>query len=211
VSFNPLNVKTPAQAQARELASDFGLENHGIVNTRCAYWNLPAEALYEEIAFRGEGRVVNGGPVAVNTGKHSSRAAQDKFIVREQSSAEDVWWGEYNRPLAPDKFEEILGRMLGFLQGRDVFVQDLEACAQPEYRLPVRIVTEQAWHSLFVRNMFKPLAGREAHREHVPQFTIVCAPSFKAQESSDGTRTGTFFVLSFERKLCLIGGTGYGG
>jgi phosphoenolpyruvate carboxykinase (ATP) len=211
VSFNPLNVKTPAQAQARELASDYGLESHGITNARCVYWNLPIEALYEEIAFRGEGRIVSGGPVAVNTGKHSSRSAQDKFIVHEASSAERVWWGEYNRPLAPDKFEEILGRVLGFLQGRDLFVQDLEACAQPEYRLPLRIVTEHAWHSLFARNMFKTPAGREAYREHVPEFTIVCAPSFKAYEPADGTRTSTFIVLSFERKLCVIGGTGYAG
>ena len=211
MSFNPLNVKTPAQGQARELASDYGLENHGITNARCVYWNLPAEALYEEIAFRGEGRIVNGGPVVVNTGKHSSRAAQDKFIVREPSSEDQVWWGEYNRPLGTGKFEEILGRMIGFLQGRDLFVQDLDACAQPEYRLPLRIVTEQAWHSLFARNMFRTPAGHEAYREHVPEFTIVCAPSFKAYEPTDGTRTSTFIVLSFERKLCLIGGTAYAG
>jgi phosphoenolpyruvate carboxykinase (ATP) len=211
VSFNPLNVKTPAQGQARELASDYGLENHGITNARCVYWNLPAEALYEEIAFRGEGRIVGGGPVVVNTGKHSSRAAQDKFIVREPSSEDQVWWGEYNRPLGTGKFEEILGRLTGFLQGRDLFVQDLDACAQPEYRLPLRIVTEQAWHSLFVRNMFRTPAGHEAYREHVPEFTIVCAPSFKAHEPADGTRTSTFIVVSFERKLCLIGGTAYAG
>ncbi len=211
MTFNPLDVRTPAQAQAGELASDFGLDAHGIVNPRCVYWNLPVEALVEEIVFRGEGRLVAGGAVAMDTGKHTSRAAQDKFIVREPSSEEHVWWGEYNRPLGAAAFEQLQARLLGFLEGRDLFVQDLEACAQPEYRLPIRVVTERAWHSLFARTMFAAPAGREAHREHVPEFTIVQVPSFRAHEPVDGTRTSTFIALSFERRLCLIGGTGYAG
>ena len=209
--MNPLDLKTPAQADAAELASEYGLENHGLTNLRCAYWNLPVPALYEEIAFRAEGRVARHGPMVVNTGRHSGRAAQDKFIVREPSSEDDVWWGEYNRPIAPEAFETILGRMLGFLQGRDVFVQDCEVAAQPEYRLPIRVVTELAWHSLFARNMFHSPGTREAHRSHVPEFTIVCAPSFRAYEPIDGTRTSTFVALSFEKRLCLIGGTAYAG
>ncbi len=187
--MNPLDLKTPAQADAAELASEYGLANHGLTNLRCVYWNLPVPALYEEIAFRAEGRVARHGPMVVNTGRHSGRAAQDKFIVREPSSEDDVWWGEYNRPIAPETFETILGRMLGFLQGRDVFVQDCEAAAQPEYRLPIRVVTELAWHSLFARNMFHSPGTREAHRSHVPEFTIICAPSFRAYEPIDGTRT----------------------
>jgi phosphoenolpyruvate carboxykinase (ATP) len=211
MSFNPLNVTTPAQPQAAELASEYGLENHGLTNLRCAYWNLPAEALYEEIAFRGEGRIVRNGPVVCSTGKHTSRSAQDKFVVREPSSEAHVDWGEYNRPLGAEKFDELWGRLLGFLQGRDVFVQDCAVNAQAEYRQPLRIVTELAWHSLFARNMFAPLASREACRQHVPDFTVVCAPSFKAYEPADGTRTSTFVVLSLERRLCLIGGTAYAG
>ncbi len=211
MSFNPLDVKTPAQDSARELASEYGLRNHGLTNARCVYWNLPAEALMEEIVFRGEGHMASGGPVVVNTGSHSSRAAQDKFIVREPASEEHVWWGEYNRPLAAETFDAILGRLTGFLQGRDLFVQDCHAGAQPEYRLPIRVVTELAWHSLFARNMFHTPPTHEALREHVPQFTVVCAPSFKAFEPLDGTRTSTFVVLSFERRLCLIGGTAYAG
>jgi phosphoenolpyruvate carboxykinase (ATP) len=211
VSFNPLDVRTPAQSSAGGLASEFGLENHGITNVRCAYWNLPAEALVEEIVFRGEGRLVAGGPVVVSTGGHSSRAAQDKFIVRESPSSERVAWGEYNRPIAAGTFDTILGRLVGYLQGRDVFVQDCDAGAQPEYRVPIRIVTELAWHSLFARNMFATPETHDALREHVPDFTIVCAPSFRALEPLDGTRTSTFVVLSFERRLCLIGGTAYAG
>ena len=211
MSFDLLSLKTTAQAQAGELASDYGLDNHGLTNLRCVYWNLPVEALYEEIVFRGEGRITRDGAAVFSTGKHSSRSAQDKFIAREPSSEHQVNWGEYNRPIAPDKFDEIWGRMLGFLQGRDLFVQDCLVNAQPDHRLPIRIVTERAWHSLFARNMFEPLHNREECRHHVPEFTVVCAPSFKAYEPADGTRTPTFIVLSFERRLCVIGGTAYAG
>ena len=208
---NPLDVRTPAQARAGERASEFGLANHGLANARCVYWNLPVEALVEEIVFRGEGRIVAGGAVAVETGPHTSRAAQDKFIVREPSSERQVWWSEYNRPLSPASFDELHARMLGFLQGRDVFVQDLDACAAPEYRLPIRIVTERAWHALFARNMFFTPHGADAHRTHVPAFTVLYAPSFRASGSIDATRGETAIALSFERRLCLIGGTEYAG
>ena len=208
---SPLDLKTPAQSRAGELASDYGLENHGVTNPRCVYWNLPAEALYEELVFRGEGRIVRGGAVAVDTGRHTSRAALDKFIVREPSSEDRIWWGEYNRPLGSDTFELILSRMLGFLQERDLFVQDLHACAQAEYRLPIRVVTEYAWHSLFSRNMFLKPESREAYRRHVPEFAILCMPSFKASTPIDSTRSGSFIALDFARKLCLIGGTEYAG
>jgi phosphoenolpyruvate carboxykinase (ATP) len=209
--MNPLDVVTPAQSLAREHAGEYGLANHGIVNARCVYWNLPTEALYEEIVFRGEGRIVAGGALAVDTGSHSSRAAQDKFIVRQPSSAEHVWWGEYNRPIGADKFDELHARLTGFLQGRDLFVQDVYACAQDDFRLPVRFVTELAWHSLFARNMFRAPAGRDALREHVPELTIIAAPSFRAHEPVDGTRTSTVIALDLDRGLCLVGGTAYAG
>ena len=99
-------------------------------------------------------RIARGGPVVVNTGKHTARSANDKFVVREPSTEEHVWWGQYNRPFAPDKFNELFDRLQGFLQGRDLFVQDCYAGADPDYRMPVRIITEHAWHSLFARNMF---------------------------------------------------------
>ncbi|HEY6016098.1 MAG TPA: phosphoenolpyruvate carboxykinase (ATP) [Gaiellaceae bacterium] len=211
MTFNPLDVRTPAQGEAKGLAAEFGLENHGLTNLRCVYWNLPPEALYEEISFRGEGRITRDGSIALETGKHTSRSAQDKFIVRNLASEGRVWWGEYNRPIAAEKFDEIYGRLLGYLQGRDLFVQDCVANHDPEYRLPIRVATELAWHSLFARNMFTPLGSREAYRSHVPEFTLICAPGFKAHESADGTRTPTFIVMDFERKLCLIGGTAYAG
>ena len=121
---NILNIKTPAENEAQAVKSDYGLDNHGISNIRKAYWNLPSEALYEEIAFRGEGRISQLGPLVVHTGKHTARSANDKFIVREPSTEEHIWWGEYNRPFSVEKFNDLINRMQGFLQGKDVFVQD---------------------------------------------------------------------------------------
>ncbi len=208
---NILNITTPAEAIAEALRSDYGLKNHGLTNLRKAYWNLPPEALYEEIAFRGEGHIVNGGAVQVLSGKHTARAAQDKYIVREAESEGHIWWGEYNRPISPDKFEELFERMQGFAQGRDLFVQDCYAGADPEYRLPVRIITEYAWHSLFARNMFILPESAEEYKTFVPEFTLLVLPSFKAFPQIDGTRSSTVIALSFAHNLGLIGNSGYGG
>ncbi len=208
---NLLSIKTPAQDQAASLKSDFGLANHGLANLNTVYWNLTAEALYEEIVFRREGQITHMGPVVVKSGKHTARAAQDKFIVREPSSEEHVWWGEYNRPISAAQFDETLARLQGYLQGRDLFVQDCFAGADPEHRLPVRIVSEQAWHSLFARNMFILPSNREEYRQHVPEFTVIAVPSFKAFEPIDSTRTSTFIMLNFAERLCIIGDSAYSG
>ena len=208
---NLLNIKTPAEDQAHDLKADYGLSYLGLHNLRQVYWNLPAEALYEEIVFRGEGRIVQGGPVLAYSGKHTARAAQDKYIVREPDSEAHIWWGEYNRPISAAKFDELFRRVQGFLQGRDVFVQDGYAGADPQYRLPVRIVTEWAWHSLFARNMFIPPANREQYRLHMPEFTILAVPSFKAHEAIDDTRSSTVIALNFAQRLGLIVDSGYGG
>lgn len=208
---NLLGIRTPAEAEAQALKADFSLSHQGLTNLRLAYWNLPTEALYEEIVFRGEGRITRQGPVVVTSGKHTARAAQDKFIVREPNTEDHIWWGEYNRPISADKFNEIFNRLQGYVQGRDLFVQDCYAGADPNYRLPVRIITEYAWHSLFARNMFLLPQNREEYRLHVPDFTVLCVPSFKAFGPIDTTRTSTFIVLNLEQRLCIIGDTAYGG
>jgi len=205
------HMKSPASGEAEELASAYGLQNHGLTGLAKAYWNLPSPALYEEAIFRGEGRLAASGPLIVNTGKHTARAAADKFVVREQATEDEVWWGEYNRPFSPEKFASLHSRIAAFLQGQDVFVQDAWAGADPECRLPIRIVTEKAWHSLFARDMFLEIGSRDELKRHVPGFTIIAAPSFKADPRLDGTRTETFIVLSFGARLALIGGTEYGG
>jgi phosphoenolpyruvate carboxykinase (ATP) len=209
--INLLDIRTPAQPQAAALKSDYGLDNHGLFNLGGAYWNLPAEALYEEIVFRKEGTITRDGAIVMNTGKHTARSANDKFVVREPSTEEHIWWGQYNRPFAPDKFDELYARMQGFLQGRDIFVQDCYVGSDPDYRMPVRIITELAWHSLFARNMFITPRTNEEYRRHVPDFTVICCPAFKGIPQIDGTPTNTVIALNFAQRLCIIGNSAYGG
>jgi phosphoenolpyruvate carboxykinase (ATP) len=208
---NLLNIKTPSEGQAGAIRSDYGLDYLGLTNLHKVYWNLPTEALYEEIVFRGEASISHQGPLVVNTGKHTARAASDKFIVREASTEGRIWWGQYNRPFGPDQFDELFARLQGYLQGRDVFVQDCYGGADPEYCLPVRIITEYAWHSLFARNMFIKPQTAEEYRRHIPEFTVIAAPGFKAFPQIDQTPTETFIVIHFAKKLCIIGNTSYAG
>ncbi len=208
---NIMNIKSPAQSEAGVLRSDYGIENHGLTHLGNVYWNLPTEALYEEFTFRGEGKISHMGSMLVKSGKHTARAANDKYVVREGTTEDDIWWGEYNRPYSPDKFNELLSRLQGYLQGRDVFVQDCFVGADEEHRLPIRIIAEYAWHSVFARNMFVLPENAEAYRQHVPQFTVIAVPSFLASRPIDSTRTDTFITLNFDQKLCIIGGSAYGG
>ncbi|HEX5807479.1 MAG TPA: phosphoenolpyruvate carboxykinase (ATP) [Anaerolineales bacterium] len=208
---NLLNIKTPAESVAQVRKADYNLSNHSIGNLRLAYWNLATEALYEEAVFRGEGTTSAGGPFIAHTGKHTARSANDKFVVRHSDSEQNIWWGAYNRPFTADKFEGMFNRLLGYLQGRDVFVQDVYAGADEDFRLPVRFVTEHAWHSMFIRNMFILPASLEEYKRFVPEFTIVGVPGFKAAPSVDNTNSETFIVLNFERKLAIVGNTEYAG
>ncbi|MCL4489388.1 MAG: phosphoenolpyruvate carboxykinase (ATP) [Chloroflexi bacterium] len=208
---NLLDIKSPAQAQAAAFKSDYGLDNVGLTNLRQTYWNLPTEALYEEVVFRSEAQISHQGPLVVRTGCHTGRSPSDKTIVREATSENAVWWGQHNRPFAPDGFDGLFNRVQGFFQGRDVFVQDCYLGADPEYRVPIRIVAELAWHSLFARNMFLLPKTDEEYRLHIPEFTVIVAPSFKSIPQIDQTATNTFVALRFDQGLCLIGNTAYAG
>jgi len=208
---NLLNIKTPAESTAQTRKADYNLSNYGFSNLRLAYWNLPDEALHEEAIFRTEGATVHRGPFVAFTGKHTARSANDKFVVREVGTEGNVWWGQYNRPMSGEKFEELYTRLLGYLQGRDLFVQDVYAGADENYRLPVRVVTELAWHSMFVRNMFILPESLEEYKRFIPDFTIVSVPGFKSDPRVDNTNSETFIALSFEKKLAIIGNTAYAG
>lgn len=208
---NLLNIKTPAESVAQTRKADYNLSNHSIGNLHLAYWNLSTESLLEEAIFRGEGATSIGGPFITHTGKHTARAANDKFVVRHVDSENNIWWGTYNRPYTAEKFEELYRRILGYLQGHDVFVQDVYAGADESYRLPVRFVTEHAWHSMFIRNMFILPESLEEYKRFVPEFTIVGVPGFKATPTIDNTNSETFIILNFEKKLAIIGNTEYAG
>jgi phosphoenolpyruvate carboxykinase (ATP) len=209
--MNYLDLASPASRDADKTASVYGLHNHGLHHLHKVYWNLTTAALYEEIIFRAEAHISHLGPVVVTTGKHTARAAADKFVVREHTTENRIWWGEYNRPFNPAAFSALLARLQGFLQDRDVFVQDCYAGTDPDYRLPIRVITEKAWHSLFARNMFVKVRGMEGLKRHVPEFTVIAAPSFQASPVIDGTRTETFIIINFAERLAIIGGSSYGG
>ncbi len=208
---NLLNIKTPAEAIAQQRKADFNISNHGIANLRLAYWNLAMEALYEEAIFRGEGITAVGGPFIAHTGKHKARSANDKFVVRHSDSENNIWWGTYNRPFSVENFDGLFNRLLGYLQGHEVFVQDVYVGADEQYRLPVRFLTEHAWHSMFIRNMFILPESLEEYKRFIPEFTIIDAPGFKASPSIDKTNSETFIVLNFEKKIAIIGNTEYAG
>jgi phosphoenolpyruvate carboxykinase (ATP) len=208
---NYFDAQSPGTKEAEKLVSSYGLENHGLTNLGRAYWNLPSPTLYEESIFRNEGSLSHLGPLVVHTGTHTARAAADKFIVREPSSEDKIWWGDYNRPFTEEGFRTLLHRMQGYLQGSEVFVQDCIAGADPEFNLPVRIITQKAWHSLFARTMFLKIRDPEELKRHVPQFTVIAAPGFLASPKADGTRSETFIIANFRERMAIIGGTSYAG
>ncbi len=195
----------------QELGSDFDLSSPELSASGRIHWNLPTESLYEQSICRQEAMIARNGALAVRSGAHTARAARDKFIVREASTADDVWWSENNQAFSPRKFDQILCRLKRYTADKDLFVQDCYAGADPQNRLAIRIVTEYAWHSIFACNMFIRPVDQAAYGNFKPEFTIVCVPSFEAIPSIDGTWTGTFILLNFERRMCLIGGTGYAG
>ena len=192
------------------IASNYDLVHQGLRNLNMVYWTLPTPALVERIVTRREGVLAHLGAVVVHTGNYTGRAPNDKFIVRMPQSEDKVWWGKVNQGFASEDFERLYIRMRAYFQGRDVFVQDTNACADPKYRLPIRVVTETAWHSLFTRNLFIRTKVEELP-EHVPQFTILHAPGFHAIPEEDGTNSEVFVILNLDTRMILIGGTSYAG
>ena len=151
---------------------------------------------------RREGQLAEGGALVVRTGQHTGRSPNDKFIVREPSSAERIWWGTVNQPFDAHRFEALHARVLTHLRGKDLFVQDCFVGADACYRQPLRIITETAWHSLFARTMFLPAPPAS----FTPEFTVLHVPNFLADPERDGTHSPTFILVHFGRKLILIGG-----
>ncbi len=206
-----LEFPTPTQSHAGDLASDFKLKNHGLQFLDRVYWNLPTPALIEEAVFRGEAHMTKGGALVVNTGKWTARAANDKFVVKDPSTEDKIWWGVYNRPFSREKFYGLLTRLQAFLQGEELFVQDVYIGADPEYRMPIRVITDSAWQSHFSRNMFIPITNQDELKKHIPEFTIIASPSFKADPRVDGTRTETAMVINIPDRIALVIGSSYGG
>ena len=190
--------------------SKYGLENHGLTNFNPIYWGLRSPALIELVSQRGEGQLSEHGAVVVETGSHTGRAPNDKYVVREGESAEQIWWGKVNQEFEPAAFELLHSQVLDYLNERELFIQDAAARASERYRIPIRVVSENAWHSLFARNLFLRLPESQAVSQ-IPKYTVLHAPNFKAEPAVHGTNSEVFIVINFERGIILIGGTRYAG
>jgi phosphoenolpyruvate carboxykinase (ATP) len=186
------------------------LEVLGVRTSRPVHWNLSAAELYEHAIRRDEGRLAAEGPLVCNTGAHTGRSPNDKFMVKEPSSEGQIAWGKVNKPIEPAQFDALKRDMLAHLADRELYVQDLYAGADPKYRLSVRFVQEFAWHNLFVRNLFiVPPADDLA--TFTPQFTVITAPNFHAQPDRHGTRSDVAVVVNVATREVLIAGTSYAG
>ena len=185
------------------------LEDQVITGFGRAYYNLVEPALVEAAIQRGEGRLGLGGAFLVSTGYHTGRSPKDKHVVRTPLVENTIWW-ENNREMSPEAFDRLHADMLEHMKGKDYFVQDLYGGADPALRLDVRVVTELAWHGLFIRHLLRRPAASEL-ASFVPEFTIINCPSFKADPARHGCRSETVIALNFDKKLILIGNTAYAG
>ena len=169
--------------------SKFGLEEQGLNNLKAAHWNLRPAQLYHAALERNEAEIAANGPLLVKTGQHTGRSAQDKFIVRDETTEDNVWW-DNNKSITPEQFDALHSDVLAHAEGKELFVQYLFGGADPIHRLPTRVITELAWHSLFIQNLLiEPLP--EELETFKADFTIINLPSFKANKERNGARTET--------------------
>ena len=205
-----MNEKKQAGGAATAERAAKNLAAHGI-DAGTVHWNLTIPELVEAAVQRGEGVLAKDGPIVCSTGHHTGRSPNDKFVVREPSSADHVAWGKVNRPIEEAAFDRLHQRMLKYLEGRELYALDCYAGADPAYRLKVRVINEIAWHNLFARHMFIPVTDPAAQASHEPEFTVIDIPSFTADPETEGTNSEVFILLNFAKKLVLIGGTSYAG
>ncbi|MBM3496506.1 MAG: phosphoenolpyruvate carboxykinase (ATP) [Armatimonadetes bacterium] len=190
--------------------SEHGLENHGIKDALFVHWNLGTAALIENALAQREGLLAAGGALVCRTGLHTGRSPKDKYVVRTPDLEDDIWWGPVNQPIEPDRFGSLYRRALAYMQDKRLYVQDCFAGADPQYRIPIRVVTQYAWHNLFARQLFVRPDWQKTH-QHVPEFVIVSVPGFHADPDIDGTRSEAYILVNFEKRIVLIGGTEYAG
>ncbi len=190
--------------------SEKALEAHGLRNLAKVNWCLTTDELYDHVTTNEEGKLSKYGSLVVTTGDKTGRSANDKFTVQEPTTEDEIWWGKINVPFESDKFARLHEKVITYLEGKEVYVQNCYAGADKTHRLPVRIINELAWHSIFARNMFIPASAQEL-LEHNPEFTVINVPGCLADPETDGTNSGTFVIADFSRKLILIGGTQYAG
>jgi phosphoenolpyruvate carboxykinase (ATP) len=196
--------------QAETQLARHALDEQGLAPAKDVFWNLAPAQLIEQAILRGEGQLAANGAFVAETGKHTGRSPNDRYIVREPSSEDEIWWGEVNFPISPETYSRLREALLEALNGRDLFVQDVYAGADPVHQLKVRVVTGSAWHSLFSRNMFRT-SSEAPSMPFETDWTVLHAPDLLADPERDGTISGTFVILNMAERTVLIGGTSYAG
>mgnify|MGYP000110656491 CR=1 FL=1 len=186
------------------------LDYLGLKNLATAFWNLSPAELVEETITLGQGSITNTGALSVDTGEFTGRSPKDKFIVKDSNTENAVWWSQFNIPFESSKFDRLFERMSAYLTGREVYVRDAYVCADPRYRMNVRVVTEFPWSNMFAYNMFMRPTQDEL-KTIQPDWHVICVPGFMADAEIDGTRQHNFAVIDFTKKMAIIGGTGYTG
>ena len=190
--------------------SKIGLDYIGLDQNDEVYWNLNPSELYEHAILHGEAILTADHALLVHTGKFTGRSPKDRFIIKQPSIEDEIDWGEINQPASEEIFNNLFSRVQKYLRDRRLFVKDAFCGADTKNRLNVRVVSEVAYHALFTHNMFiRPNKEELARIE--PDFTVVAAPFFEADPEVDGTKSSTFILCNFEKKIILIGGTMYSG
>lgn len=191
-------------------SSKADLSKIGIKSTGTVFWNLSSEDLIQHTLDRKEGVLADSGALAVDTGEFMGRSPKDKFVVVDSITKDTIWWGDVNFKFDETKFTPLLNKVTEYLSKKDLYVRDCYACADPNFRLNIRVVTETPWASLFANNLFLRLEKSELENFN-PDWTIIQAPGFKSAGAEDGTRQHNFAILNLSQKIILIGGTGYTG
>ena len=189
--------------------SKHGVEESGFKNLAAAYWNLRPAELYEEAVRRGEGLIAADGPFVVETGVHTGRSAKDKYIVRDATTENTVWW-DANKAMTPEAFDQLHADMLKYAEGKELFIQDLFGGADETHRLSTRIYSEHAWHALFIQNLLIEPKPQELEN-FKPQFTIITLPGFVVDAEKYGVRSSTVIACNFAKRIVLIANTSYAG
>ena len=192
------------------MSSNKDLNKYGI-NDSTVHWNLASEELQRITLEKGMGQETDNGTLVVNTGKFTGRSPQDRFIVRDAYTEEKVWWGNINKPLAPEHFDYLHNKVVEYLSGKELYAKDAAVCALPKYKMNVRTIAEYPWSSMFIENMFLRLSKEELDCFD-EEWLVLCAPGYVEENpESHGIRQGNFSIINFSKKIALVGGSAYTG
>ncbi len=189
---------------AHATVADYGIKD------ATAHWNLDPKTLAQITVDKGMGHYTSTGAITIDTGEFTGRSPKDRFLVKDDITKDAVWWGDINIPFEPDHFDALYDKVVDYLSGKELYVRDAFACADPNYKMGLRVINEYPWSNKFVYNMFiRPTEDELANFD--PEWVVINAPGFMADPEVDHTRQHNFAILNFTKKIALVGGTGYTG